>query len=236
MYQSTFISPDEWRPKIADLPERERPTYRLYHAGPGALSTAEILAALIQTPNALDDADKVLQVCDRSLSRLYNASQEQLTRVPGIGPKRAAQIHAALELGRRMGMERNDNTTSIRSPNDIAEILLPELSHLEQEHFVVLCMDTRNRLVHSETVYKGSVNAAYIRVSEVLRPAIIRQCLCIAVAHNHPSGDATPSPEDVQVTRQIKEACDLLDIGLLDHVIVGCNRFVSMRERGLGGF
>jgi DNA repair protein RadC len=232
--QTSYFSPDEWRPKIADLPERERPVFRLYQVGPGGLSTTEILAALLQTPNALDDADKVLGVCDRSLNQLYNATQEQLTRVPGIGPSKAAQIHAALELGRRMGMERDDELTTIRSPADLSLILLPELSHLEQEHFVVVCLDTRNKLRHKETVYKGSVNQAHVRVAEVLRPALMRQCPCFAVAHNHPSGDPTPSPEDVTVTRQIKEAGDLLDLELLDHIIVGRGRYVSMRERGLG--
>jgi DNA repair protein RadC len=111
---------------------------------------------------------------------------------------------------------------------------MAEMAHLEQEHLRVLYLDTRNRLIGSETVYIGSLNAAHIRVSEVFREATRCNCAAIIVAHNHPSGDPTPSPEDVEVTRQLVAAGDLLDIELLDHLIIGRQRFVSLRERGLG--
>jgi DNA repair protein RadC len=108
------------------------------------------------------------------------------------------------------------------------------MGHLEQEHFRVLYLDTRNRLMGSNTMYVGSLNASHIRVGEVFREAIKRNCAAIICVHNHPSGDPTPSPEDVEITRQLVDAGDLLDIELLDHLIIGQQRFVSLRERGLG--
>jgi DNA repair protein RadC len=108
------------------------------------------------------------------------------------------------------------------------------MAHLEQEHFRILYLDTRNRLLGVETIYVGSLNASYIRVSEVFRDAVKRSCAAIIVAHNHPSGDPTPSPEDVEVTRRLVAAGELLDIEVLDHLVIGRQRFVSLRERGLG--
>ncbi len=122
----------------------------------------------------------------------------------------------------------------VRSPADVAQFLMAEMSHLAQEHFRVLYLDTRNRLLGSETIYVGSLNASYIRVAEVFREAVKRNCAAVIVAHNHPSGDPTPSPEDVAVTRQLVSAGKLLDIEVLDHLVIGQQRFVSLRERGLG--
>jgi DNA repair protein RadC len=122
----------------------------------------------------------------------------------------------------------------VRSPSDVAQLLMAEMAHLEQENFRVLYLDTRNRLLGSDTVYVGSLNASHIRVAEVFRDAIKRNCAAVIVAHNHPSGDPSPSPEDVEVTRQLIAAGNLLSIELLDHLIIGQQRFVSLRERGLG--
>ncbi len=122
----------------------------------------------------------------------------------------------------------------VRSPADVAQLLLAEMSHLEQEHFRVVFLDTRNQVLGTETIYIGSLNSSHIRVAEVFRDAIKRNCAAIIVAHNHPSGDPSPSPEDVSVTRELASAGELLDIELLDHLIIGQQRFVSLRERGLG--
>jgi DNA repair protein RadC len=123
---------------------------------------------------------------------------------------------------------------TIRSPADIAQLLMAEMSHLEQEHFKVLTMDTRNRVLADTTLYIGSLNASHIRVGEVFREAVKRNAAAIIVVHNHPSGDPTPSPEDVEVTRHIYAAGEMIDIELLDHLIIGQQRFISLRERGLG--
>jgi DNA repair protein RadC len=120
------------------------------------------------------------------------------------------------------------------SPADVVQLLMAEMAHLEQEHFRVLYLDTRNRLIGSDTVYVGSLNASHIRVGEIFRDAVKRNCAAIVVVHNHPSGDPSPSPEDVAVTRQIVAAGKLLDIDVLDHLVIGQQRFVSLRERGLG--
>jgi DNA repair protein RadC len=227
----------EYRPMIRDLPVDERPRERLAHAGEGALSMAELLAIILRTGVGGESA---LSLATRLISRygglpgLARASFTELRAEKGLGPAKTAQLKAALELGRRMLLIAPEDRFVVRSPADVAQLLMAEMSHLEQEHFRVLYLDTRNRLLGSETVYVGSLNASHIRVSEVFREAVKRNCASIIVAHNHPSGDPTPSPEDVEVTRQLVAAGNLLDIEVLDHLIIGQQRFVSLRERGLG--
>ncbi|MBE9472990.1 MAG: DNA repair protein RadC [Chloroflexi bacterium] len=222
---------------IRDLPVDERPRERLVHAGEGALSMAELLAIILGTGVGGESA---LALATRLISRygglpgLARASFTELRAEKGLGLAKTAQLKAALELGRRMLLIAPEDRFVVRSPADVAQLLMAEMSHLEQEHFRVLYLDTRNRLLGSETVYVGSLNASHIRVSEVFREAVKRNCASIIVAHNHPSGDPTPSPEDVEVTRQLVAAGNLLDIEVLDHLIIGQQRFVSLRERGLG--
>jgi len=168
------------------------------------------------------------------LSGLVKATEQEITTIDGIGPASAARIKAALELSARIMYESLEDKFVVRSPADVAQLLMAEMSHLEQEHFKVLMLDTRNRLLADKTLYIGSLNASHIRVCEVFRDAIRRNAAAIIVVHNHPSGDPTPSPEDVEATRQILAGGLLVDIDLLDHLIIGKNRFVSLRERGIG--
>jgi DNA repair protein RadC len=235
MQQMSFIrvEPDFYHPKVNDLPVRERPVNRLRNAGPGALSTTEVLACLLQTPDALRQAQELLARFE-GLPGLARASQLDITETKGIGPSSAARIKAALEFGRRINLSAREDRPKVRSPSDLAVILLPEMSHLEREHFLVVCLDTRNNVLHKQTLYVGSLNATHIRVAEVFREAIKHNAAAIIVAHNHPSGDPSPSPEDVEVTRQIRQAGELLSIELLDHLVIGDQRFVSLRERALG--
>ncbi|MGD2144141.1 MAG: DNA repair protein RadC [Anaerolineae bacterium] len=225
------------RTTIKDLPVHERPRERLVRVGEGALSTAELLAIILRTGVG---GESVLAMARRLLSTygglpgLARASFAELQGERGLGNAKTAQLKAALELGRRMLLATPEDRLIVRSPSDVAQLLVAEMSHLEQEHFRVLYLDTRNRLLGSETVYVGSLNASHIRVAEVFRDPIRRNCAAIIVAHNHPSGDPSPSPEDVEVTRQLIAAGDLLSIELLDHLIIGQQRFVSLRERGLG--
>jgi DNA repair protein RadC len=227
----------EYRPMIRDLPAGERPRERLAHAGEGALSTTELLAIILRTGVG---GESVLEMARRLLSRygglpgLARASFAELQAEKGLGEAKTAQLKAALELGRRVLLAAPEDRFVVRSPADVAQLLMAEMSHLEQEHFRVLYLDTRNRLIGTETVYVGSLNASHIRVGEVFRDAIKRNCAAIIVVHNHPSGDPTPSPEDVEVTRQLVTAGNLLDIEVLDHLVIGQQRFVSLRERGLG--
>lgn len=227
----------EYYPMIKDLPVDERPRERLERAGEGALSTTELLAIILRTgtggENVLDMARRILSRYG-GLSGLARASFAEIEAEKGLGKAKTAQLKAALELGRRMLLVSPEDRFVVRSPVDVAQLMMAEMSHLEQEHFRVLYLDTRNRLLGIDTVYVGSLNASHIRVGEVFRDAVKRNCAAVIVAHNHPSGDPTPSPEDVEVTRQLVEAGKLLDIEVLDHLIVGQQRFVSLRERGLG--
>lgn len=226
-----------YRALIKDLPVGERPRERLVQMGEGALSTTELLAIVLRTGVG---GESVLDMAMRLLSRygglqgLARASFAELEAEKGLGKAKTAQLKAALELGRRMLMISPEDRLVVRSPADVAQVMMAEMAHLEQENFRVLYLDTRNRMIGQDTVYVGSLNASHIRVGEVFRDAIKRNCAAIIVVHNHPSGDPTPSPEDVQVTRQLVEAGQLLDIEVLDHLVIGQQRFVSLRERGLG--
>jgi DNA repair protein RadC len=158
----------------------------------------------------------------------------ELQQQPGIGASTAARIKAAFELGRRLLIERPSDRPQIRTPADAANLVMAEMGLLEQEHLRTILLDTKNRVVDIPTIYVGSVNTTMIRVAEVFREAIRRNCPSLIVLHNHPSGDVSPSPEDVAVTRQIVEAGKLMDVDVLDHLIVSRTVFVSLKERGLG--
>jgi len=226
-----------YNPTIKELPAADRPRERLSRLGPAALSTAELLAIVLRTgvggENALMLASRLL-ARNGGLAGVARASLAQLTAERGVGAAKAAQLQAALELGRRLVLAAPDERPQIRSPGDAAALLLPELSGREQEHFWVLFLDTRNRVHGSEALYKGSINQSQVRVGEVFREAVRRNCAAIIVAHNHPSGDPSPSPEDVAVTRDLVAAGSLLGIEVLDHLVIGQQRWVSLRERGLG--
>jgi DNA repair protein RadC len=228
---------NHYNPRMIDLPQDDRPRERLFARGPAALSNAELLAIILRT--GVPD-ENVVRVSQRllstfgNLSGLAQASLAELTAARGLGPAKAAQVKAALELGRRLLVESPDQRPQVRSPADAANLLMSEMSLLEQEHLRVMMLDTKNRVLGTPTVYVGSLNTSMIRVGELFREAIRCNSASVIVAHNHPSGDPTPSPEDVAVTRQIAEAGKLLDVDVLDHLIIGRQRFVSLKERGLG--
>ena len=186
-----------------------------------------------QAPDALTQAQQILGGFG-GLRPLSRAAEQEITHIDGLGRAAAARLKAALELASRMVVESIPDKYTVRSPADVAQLLMAAMSNLEQEHFKVLMLDTRNRLLADETVYVGSLNASHIRVGEVFRSAIRRNAAAIIVVHNHPSGDPTPSPEDVKVTRQLAAAGSMMDIELLDHLVIGQRRYVSLRERGLG--
>ena len=154
--------------------------------------------------------------------------------LPYIGEKRAESIEAAIEFAKLIHLPDTAERLQIRSPADVANLLMLEMGLLEREQLRVIGLDTKNHVVNVETVYSGSLNTTVVRIAEVLRMAIINNCAGIILVHNHPSGDPTPSPEDVQVTELIKDAGEKLNIAVLDHMIFGRNRYVSLKERGLG--
>jgi len=222
---------------VKEMPLEERPRERMARVGPQALSTAELLAIILRVgvggENVLSMAQRILATFG-GLGGLARADFAQLAGERGLGPAKTAQIMAALEMGRRLMAESPEEGWQIRAPSDAAHILTPVIGHLEQENFVVLYLDTRNRVVDRETLYKGSLNTSLVRTAEVFRGAVRRNCASVIVAHNHPSGDPNPSPEDVALTRRLVDAGKLLEIAVLDHVIIGGNRYVSLRERALG--
>ncbi len=223
--------------RITDLATDERPRERLAHLGPQALANAELLAILLRVgvtgENAVQVGQRLLQAFG-GLAGLHRAPFEELCHQHGIGEAKASQIKAAIELGRRLALEAPEERPTINSPADAAALVAYEMSGLEQEHLRVLLLDTRNRVLDIVEVYKGSVNSAQVHVGEVFKPAIRRGAPAVIVLHNHPSGDPTPSPDDVAVTRAMLQAGKLLDIDLLDHMVIGQGRWVSLKERGLG--
>ena len=169
-----------------------------------------------------------------NLGEMAKASLEDLCSHHGIGEAKAAQILASLELGRRILLANPEARPQVRSPGDVAELLMPELAYADQEHVKAVLIDTRNYVIATPTIYKGSLNQAHVRVGELFKEAIRRSAAAVIIAHNHPSGDPTPSPEDVTLTRRIVEAGTLLNIDVLDHLVLGHKTWVSLKERGLG--
>ncbi len=165
---------------------------------------------------------------------LARANFDELCACHGMGEAKATQIKAALELGRRLLLAAPEERPQVRVPTDVANMLMLEMSLLEQEHLRAVLLDTKNYIIRVAQIYVGSLNAASVRVGEVFREAIRSNSASVVIVHNHPSGDPTPSPDDARVTEQMVSAGKLLDIEVLDHLVIGRNRFVSMKERGLG--
>ncbi len=222
---------------IRDLPAMERPRERLRDAGAVSLSNSELLAILLRTgtskESALAQATRLL-VRFEGLPGLRNAPFLELCGEHGIGEAKAAQVKAALELGMRLAAFAPDSRPIVRTPDDIANLVLAEMSVLTEEHVRVMLLDARNRVLGIPTVYVGSVHTTNVRISELLSEAIRVKAAAIVAVHNHPSGDPTPSAADVKMTKSLREAATLMDIDLLDHVVIGGGRYVSMHALKLG--
>ncbi len=222
---------------IHEFPQGERPRERLRQHGAGQLSNSELIAILLRTGL---EGENVLALATRLLAKsgglggLGRAAYDDLCAQKGISDAKACQLLAALELGRRAAALTPEDRPDCSSPADLARLFMGEMAALDREHMRVVLLNIKNQVVGVEELYAGSVNAALVRASELLAPAVRRNCPSVAIVHNHPSGDPTPSPEDIAVTRKVYEAGQLLDIELVDHVILGQGRYVSMRERGLG--
>src|SRR6266545_3057730 len=223
--------------RIMDLHESDRPRERLAALGPQALSNAELIAILLRVgvkgENAVTVGQRLLNKFG-GLSGLHRAPFKELMDQHGLGEAKASQIKAAIELGRRLPLEAPEERATINSPADAAALVQYEMSALEQEHLRVLLLDTKNHVLDIVEVYRGSVNMSQVRVGEVFKAAIRRNATAVIVVHNHPSGDATPSPDDVAVTRAFVQAGKLIDVDVLDHLVIGQGKYVSLKERGLG--
>ncbi len=221
---------------IREWAAHDRPRERLERLGAQSLSTAELLAILLRVglpgETAVEVARRLLRQFG-GLPGLQRASFAEIKAQRGIGTAKAAQIKAALELGRRLQLTRQGERPRINSPDDAAALLLYEMRALEQEHLRVLLLDTRNHVLKIHDVVRGSVNSAQVRIAEIFREAVRINATAVILAHNHPSGDPTPSAEDIALTRQAQEAGKLLDIAVLDHLIIGDNTYTSLKARGL---
>lgn len=227
----------EYYLRISELPDHERPRERLRDYGPEALADAELLAILLRVGVAGANVVQLSQQLLREFAGwrgLQGTSFQDLCGWHGMGEAKTAQLKAALEIGRRLALLHYEDRFQIKSPADVAKLMQIEMAHLDQEHLRAICVDTKNRVQKVHTIYIGSLNASIVRIGEVFKEAIKLNSAAVIVVHNHPSGDPTPSPEDVLVTHQIVEAGCLLDIDVLDHLVIGHGRYVSMRERGLG--
>jgi len=225
-----------YHPLIREMPSDERPRERMRLRGPGALTNPELLAILLRTgskgENVVSLATRLLTFFE-GVDALGRASFAELCAQKHVGPAKASQILAALELGTRI-MSSRPERKFIRCPEDVYSLLGAEMAMLEQEHLRVILLNTRNQAVATREVYKGNVHSAIVRVGEVFKDAVREGCPSLIVVHNHPSGDPEPSPDDASLTGQLEEAGRLLGIEVADHIVIGRNGIVSLRERGLG--
>ncbi len=223
--------------RIADLHESDRPRERLLLLGPQALTNAELIAILLRVgvkgDNAVEVGQRLLKKFG-GISGLHRTPIKELMEQHAIGEAKAAQIKAAIELGRRLTLEAPEERVSINSPSDAAALVPYEMSALEQEHLRVILLDRRNHVLEIVEIYKGSVNSSQVRVGELFKDAVRTNASGIIVVYNHSSGDPTPSPDDVAVTRAIVQAGKLLDVDVLDHMVIGQGKWVSLKESGLG--
>lgn len=221
---------------IRDLPQTDRPRERLRDAGADALSNAELLAILLRTgsskESALAQATRLLARFE-GLAGMARASFGELCAEHGLGEAKAAQIKAALEMGLRLAAHAPEERPVVKSPDDLANLVLAEMSLLEQESVRVILLDTRNHVLAMPEVYRGSVHSTQVRVAELLREAVRVNAPSVVLVHNHPSGDPAPSAADITLTKMLHEAAKLLDIELVDHMIIGGGRYASMRTMGL---
>lgn len=223
--------------RISDMAESERPRERLAKHGTQVLTNAELLAILlrvgVQGENAVELGRRLLNEFG-GITGLHRAPFDEVCDKHGMGPAKTSQIKAALELGHRMAQETQDELPTIHSPEDAANLVMHRMSALEQEEMLVMLLDTRNRVIRIDPFYRGSVNSSQVHVGELFKTAIRQNAPAVIVVHNHPSGDPEPSPDDVAVTRALVDAGKLLEIKVLDHLVIGNGRFVSLKERRLG--
>jgi DNA repair protein RadC len=220
---------------IRDFPQDERPRERFIQNGPESLSNHELIAILLRTGTK---DESVLQLSNRLLTNfeglrlLKAATLEEMTEIKGIGQAKAIQILAAVEIGRRIANLNYTDRYVIRSPEDCANYVMNDMRFLSQEHFVCLYLNTKNQVLHKQTIFIGSLNASIVHPREVFREALKRSAASIICLHNHPSGDPAPSREDIEVTKRLVECGKMIGIDVLDHVIIGENKFVSLKEKG----
>lgn len=222
--------------RLKDLHEDLLPRERLFQFGPEMLSNKEILAILLRTglkgENVLDLAERLLMEAG-GLAGLARMDVHDLTQLHGLGMAKASELKAALELGRRSVSADPTTRPVINSPQDIAHLVMEEMRYLDREHFRIVSLSTKNHVLGISSISIGSLNSSLVHPRECFKEAIRRNSNAIILLHNHPSGDPTPSREDIDVTRRLADGGQILGIEVLDHVIIGDNRYISLKERGI---
>jgi DNA repair protein RadC len=226
----------EYKLRITDLPEDQRPRERLIQHGPENLSDAELLAIILRTGNgklsAIDLAHYLLNHC-HGFRGLDTISIDELCEIRGVGPAKAAQIKAALAIGRKVAGEKLPERQHIQTSRDVFDYLHARLRNLTREVFIMLLLTTRNRLIKEKMLFEGTLTESMVKAREVLKEAINGKAASVIFVHNHPSGEPVPSADDRQITKQLVEACKSAGIAVLDHVIIGDEKFFSFADEGL---
>lgn len=221
--------------RIRDVPESERPRERMIREGAERLSNAELVAILLRTGTSSESA---LRLAERVLAQtgglreLADVTLNELMNIRGIGPAKAVQLFVGIKLGRRISRTLPPERKAIRSPKDAADWVMEEMRHLKQEHFVCLFLNTKNYVLEKERIFVGTLNSSVVHPREVFRQAIRRSDASVICFHNHPSGDPSPSVEDIQVTERLFRVGRIVGIELIDHIVIGDGVFFSMRENG----
>ena len=221
--------------KINDLANHQKPRERMLNYGASHLSHAELLAILINTGrkgySSLDIANELLKSIV-NLKELKHLSINDLNKIKGVGLYKALTLKAAFELGERMHSGSVDDKIQINSPKDVADFMMGKMEHLTQETFIALFLNSKNIIIKQKTIFMGTLNSAIVHPREIYSEAVKCASNAIIVLHNHPSGDTTPSLEDIKTTDRLRECGDILGIQLLDHVIIGDHTYLSMVEEG----
>ena len=219
--------------KIKDLQQEYKPRERLKSYGADRLTNRELLAIIINSGSkqfsSIDCANQVLKLVNQ-LRDLRHLTLPELLSVNGIGEKKALTILAVIELAKRMHSNTVLDKIEINEPQDVADYLMEKLRYLKQEHFVALLLNTKNQIIHEQSIFIGSLNMSIVHPRDLLREAVKHSAASIVIAHNHPSGDPTPSLEDIKTTKRLLYCCDLMGIDLLDHIIIGDGEFISLFE------
>lgn len=222
---------------IKEMPISERPQEKLMTLGTSSLSNAELMAVIIRTGQGNDTAielsRRVLNKDKRGIGYLADASVKDLTEIKGIGDCKASQILAAIELGKRIKRIGVFHNVRVTSPDVIANMVMDEMKFLQKEHFNIVILDTKNQIISIENISIGTLNASIVHPRDVYKAAIQKNGNAIILLHNHPSGDVTPSGEDINITKRLVEAGNLIGIKVLDHLIIGNDVFLSMKEKNL---
>ena len=219
--------------KIKDLQQEDKPRERSKSYGADRLTNRELLAIIINSGSkqfsSIDCANQVLKLVNQ-LRDLRHLTLPELLSVNGIGEKKALTILAVIELAKRMHSNTVLDKIEINEPQDVADYLMEKLRYLKQEHFVALLLNTKNQIIHEQSIFIGSLNMSIVHPRDLLREAVKHSAASIVIAHNHPSGDPTPSLEDIKTTKRLLYCCDLMGIDLLDHIIIGDGEFISLFE------